>query len=209
MNHYRSIFFTVALLFFLSSHICHAQTAQEYNKMGEQKAANGDQKGAIADYKKAVELSPDYAPAYYNLAFTYQNLQDYKQAVEYYSKVIELDPKMYVAYYARAICEGELLNYKASLSDLNIYIEHKKPNNFLPYQFRGSAKRALGDFSGAIEDYTKAIALQPQALQSYVGRAISEFKLGHIEAGCKDMTFAGNEGYILAPNFLKMYNCKN
>jgi tetratricopeptide (TPR) repeat protein len=43
-------------------------------------------------YEKALELDPDYAPAYSGLAAYYHNAKDYPRATEYLEKFLELRP---------------------------------------------------------------------------------------------------------------------
>lgn len=46
---------------------------------------------AILNFKKAVEINPDYIDALYNLGWMYQFRGEKKQAIEYYQKVLEID----------------------------------------------------------------------------------------------------------------------
>jgi TPR repeat protein len=45
--------------------------------------------GALADYKKAVELKPDYGEAHYALAFMYA-MGDREKGVEHFKKAMAL-----------------------------------------------------------------------------------------------------------------------
>jgi len=47
---------------------------------------------ALEPLLKAVEIRPDFGVAYYNLAMTYLNLQEYKMAREIYRKLLNVDP---------------------------------------------------------------------------------------------------------------------
>ena len=58
-----------------------------------------DYDGAIAKYKKAIELDPKYALAYYNRGIAYSDLGQLERAIEDYDKAIELNPKYAAAYY--------------------------------------------------------------------------------------------------------------
>ena len=65
--------------------------------------ALGNDKGAIADYDKAIELDPQYALAYNNRGDSKVNLGNYKRAI---------------AYYNRGISKAALENYKEGDSRL-------------------------------------------------------------------------------------------
>ncbi|MFH2109258.1 MAG: tetratricopeptide repeat protein, partial [Patescibacteria group bacterium] len=50
------------------------------------------------EFKKAIELKPNYADAYHNLANTYQQLERFDEAVENYQKAIEFNPGLWQSY---------------------------------------------------------------------------------------------------------------
>ena len=52
-----------------------------------------DNKGAIEDYTKAIELKPDYAGAYYNRAISHKNLGDKNIAIADYQKAADIYQK--------------------------------------------------------------------------------------------------------------------
>jgi tetratricopeptide (TPR) repeat protein len=52
-----------------------------------------DYKGAIADFNKATEVSPNFATPYYNRAFLKIKLQDNRGAIVDFNKAIALNPK--------------------------------------------------------------------------------------------------------------------
>jgi len=53
---------TIGVLCFGLASYC--QTAEEFYKNGESKYRSKDYNGAIIEYKRAIELNPDYAYAY-------------------------------------------------------------------------------------------------------------------------------------------------
>ena len=85
-----------------------------------------NQVGAIADFTKAIELSPDYAEAYAARART---------------KLLKFDKWKYDA-------DGALADYTKAI-ELN-------PENWEYYGSRAYLKRLKGDVDGAIADFTKA-----------------------------------------------------
>jgi tetratricopeptide (TPR) repeat protein len=78
---------------------------------------------------------------------------------------IRLDPKNAQAFYNRGtlnlLC---LTNAVAALSDFDRAIAlHNDPNEEDLYQWRGNARMALGDYSGAIADYRRALQMGANA----------------------------------------------
>ena len=52
---------------------------------------NGRTEEAIANYKKAISLKPDYVQAYNNLGAIYKNNEEYANAVKMFTKAIEIN----------------------------------------------------------------------------------------------------------------------
>ena len=66
---------------------------------------------------------------------------------------------------------------------------------------RGVAKYDLKDYTGAIEDYNKAIQLNPNYAMAYQGRGTAKYMLDDKNGACTDWSKAGELGcfdaYIL------------
>jgi len=58
-----------------------AATAEQFHRWGVKEAENGNYKGAIANYQKAIKLDPELAPAYLGLAIIQFNF-DYRGAAQ-------------------------------------------------------------------------------------------------------------------------------
>lgn len=78
------------------------------NSRGYAKFEDGNYKSAIDDFKKVTTLTPEFAPAYNNVAGAYIELEDYKSALEYSNKAIEKDANLGAAYFNRAIANEML-----------------------------------------------------------------------------------------------------
>jgi tetratricopeptide (TPR) repeat protein len=72
---------------------------------GNMKYQQGDINGAIASYKKAIELNPSYFKAYNNLGILKATvMKNYKDALEDFTKAIEIKPDYDDAYLGRGTC---------------------------------------------------------------------------------------------------------
>ncbi|MCX8194741.1 MAG: tetratricopeptide repeat protein [Candidatus Micrarchaeota archaeon] len=58
---------------------------------------------------------------------------------------------------------------------------------FISYSNRGVAKFSLGDYIGAIEDFTKAIELNPNYAEAYYNRGLAKVKLKDYDSAFIDI----------------------
>ena len=93
------------------------EDAIAYFNRGLSKAKLQDYRGAIADYNKAIELTPDDVGAYNNRGIAKKNLQDYRGAIADYNKAIELEPNYSKAYYNRGNAKYELKDLDGACLD--------------------------------------------------------------------------------------------
>lgn len=98
---------------------------------------------------------------------------------------------------------NKLFRQATNTTDLNEKIElytkviELEPKNLDAYFYRGLAKNDLGDYSGAIVDYSKIIVLEPDA-DTYYNRGNARYSLKDFEGAQEDYQSA----YELDSNFL-------
>lgn len=146
--------------------------AKYYTNLGIDKTNSGDFTGALEALNASIEINPDWDLTYFSKAIVFHNLQRLEDAYENYSKAIELNPKMIDAYYNRAHVilldkenhtkETEL---KKALKDLQKAAE--LDNKFTDaYYYLAVVKMKLKDYKGAVEELDKAIAVEPDSVNS-------------------------------------------
>ncbi len=74
------------------------------------------------------------------------------------------------------------------------------------YLDSGNAKADLEDYKGAIQDYNKAIELNPDLAEAYYNRGVAKIFLGQKDDGCLDLSKAGELGHAEAYEAIKE-NC--
>ncbi len=88
----------------------------------------------------------------------------FSQADVKYTVAIALDPEYHEPWYNRGIARLNLKVYKEAIKDfdtaLTLYSDPKGIGDSL--NNRGIAKKKLGDMTGAIADYSKALEKNPQ-----------------------------------------------
>lgn len=67
-----------------------ARDAQDLFNLGALRSQDGDHKEALKYYEKAVELDPDHYDSLFNLALTYQQLEDARKARSTMQKCIKI-----------------------------------------------------------------------------------------------------------------------
>ena len=158
-------------------------------------------KAAIPDLDKAIALNPACAEAYYQRGIAQDYLNDKTGALADYNKAIALGLKNWYIY----SCRGDLRFDKdvpGAIADYDTAIKLDAGNAAL-YFIRAKMKRAIGNYSGALDDYNKGYSLLPSAdlylcraevkteMKNYAG-AIAEYDtaIAAYRSSGEDMTFS-------------------
>jgi Flp pilus assembly protein TadD len=161
-----------------------------HTNLGIALAAKGEVDGAIACYRKALEIDPRLAQAHYNLGSALQAKGDTDGAIRCYRKVLELDPRLAMAHYnlgsalqAKGGTDGAIRCYTKALE--------LDPRLAMAHYNLGIALAGKGDVDGAIRCYRRAIELQPEHAeahcnlgfhlqgQGHLAEALAELRRGH------------------------------
>ncbi|GEO05707.1 hypothetical protein AAE02nite_33710 [Adhaeribacter aerolatus] len=144
----------------------YTDSAHFYYRSGDLKVSLQNFKGAIEDYTKAIELDWDVADYYQYRAYASFEVKDYDNAVADYVEAIRLDSTK----------ENEL---RISLAE----VYFKKAIDSLEIGL-------YTDFDYAIEDYTKAIELNPSNAEYYYHRGLTRCDTKDYKGAAKDFTKA-------------------
>lgn len=173
-------------------------TAQDYFYQGEIKSGYFDAEGAIADYKKAIELDANYTEAYFKIGLIYYDKHNFEEAISYFDKAINIDNSHVNSYYLRARSKFELKQYNEAIEDYNNAFTNKKDTKV--YYGRGLAKYYADDYKGAISDFDMTIKYKFKASKkvdssdSYYFRALAKQRLGKEKEACEDLQKAKEFG---------------
>lgn len=149
---------------------------------------------AIEDFSRAIELTPDLAPAYMMRA-----VARYKQALaDRDSQPATSDSRESFAV-ANAKLRSEM---DKVLQDYDKLIE-LSPRMPFAYYNKGVMLAQSGDLTQALQNFNKTIELKPDMGEAYYNRGFVYLQLGQKEKGVSDLSKAGELGVVQSYNLLK------
>ncbi len=134
---------------------------------------------AVSDYTKAIEFNSLSADLHYKRGWVYFELESDRKAEIDFSKAIDLDRNYKNAYLDRSgvYCEqGKIALAKADEQKFaqfggKVNYPCKMPTSAAGWFRMGEKQAAVENESGAIESFTKAIAVDPKYIDAYKRRA--------------------------------------
>jgi len=136
------------------------EEAHEHNDQGVALFYAGSKEAAKIEFEKAIDLDPNLAEAYNNLALTLTELELNDQAVETFKKAYTINPNLFEAYSNLA-----LIHFRKG--DLDEAIEllkeaTKKPHsNSIAHLNLGNGLLQLGRHEDALRAWERAVKIDP------------------------------------------------
>jgi tetratricopeptide (TPR) repeat protein len=149
---------------------------QKYFKSGQSYFAQGKYGAATIQFGNAVLVDPRYAEAHYQLAQTYIKLQDWLHAYQELNRTLELQPENYQAHIDIAnllIADHEPGKAKEHI-DLLLQKDANEPQ---VHEAAANLLSAEADYSGAVLQMQKAIALGPGRWESYLNLGLLQMRI--------------------------------
>jgi tetratricopeptide (TPR) repeat protein len=131
--------------------------AAEHANKAVKLAQSGAYDEAIAEFTRAIQISPNDARIYTDRGRVYHRMNRFPEAMEDFSKAIELAPKDYAGYSERGAVQVSQNQMEAALADLNKALE-LKPGDIPTLRWRASAYRGLKQYDLAVQDYTAVLS---------------------------------------------------
>ncbi len=163
--------------------------AKSHYDLGQRLLAK-DSRGAIKAFSKAIELNKNYTEAYLYRGLAKFDIDEFKSAIEDFSQVIKLNPNSLTAYAYRASAWSGVDNSENSIKDWK-QATQIQPDDALSYNSLGNALSNSGkDKKAAVQEYDRAIALDPYLYRAYHNRAVMKYKLKDKKGAIEDLTQA-------------------
>jgi tetratricopeptide (TPR) repeat protein len=137
----------------------------------------------------------DSANDYFNNGYARHQSGDLKEAIKLYTKAIDADNRFVMAYQMRGAALQKMKKYQNAISDYSMVIAQGEPTfQAIGYFNRGVVKNMIGDYGGAIEDFTMAISIDKRMAAAFFHRAIARTKNGDLIGNNEDFRKAARMG---------------
>ena len=151
--------------------------------LGREQTVNGKQLEAIPFYKKALEIDPDFALAYTELAVVYRNTEQWKAAAEMTAKAYELrdtvseTERLRIIYYYHNFISGEM---DKATDTLELW-RNTYPNFVVSYVSLSDSYERLGQSEKAITFARQGLKLDPNYATIYMNLVESLVSVGRFD----------------------------
>jgi len=177
---------------------CTANNYMAHNSLGNALAARGKYTEAADQYRKAIELLPEFASAHYNLGLTQARRGRLDEAVAHYRNAVRLNNN-----HARA--HNNLADALLTIGLVDEAIEHARTAiriapDYPEYHFTlGNVWLIAEQYNGAVVEYQKALAAgSANAAECHVRLALAHLRLGQRERAAEHY----REALRIQPNVL-------
>jgi len=159
---------------------------------GNQKIKEKDFKGAVAEFKNALNVSPNDSLALNGIIRANTLLEDYKEAQRWITIALEAYPNNPEFLFRRGIIQNLNGYHDKAIEDFENALS-QKPNSSLKVQIllnKASAHFKLEQLAESLADYNKVLELDPRNFNAYNFRGLVNFRLGYFIDAVTDYTTA-------------------
>ncbi|RKQ43091.1 tetratricopeptide repeat protein [Roseivirga pacifica] len=147
---------------------------------------------AIVNFERAMAMDSSNVQYSTNYANALTEVNNYADAIEVYETIVLQDSTQHSAWADMAISKFEISMTEQAIHDISVAIK-LVPNAALYYDHRARMKEAIGDYLGAVEDFTSSLDLE-QDSNIYYERGLAKINLSNKFDACKDFKKAAEMG---------------
>ncbi len=149
----------------------HARAKELLEKFNLSSTSN-DHQATLTSLFELEKMLPDNPELQFNIASTYEKLEDPEKALEYYKKTTELKPDFYEAWLAIADIYGKRKAWTDAAAAMKKAVDLKATDPIVLFNYAVYAQNS-GDVASAETAYQKTLELDPK-------RAMAHYQLGLI-----------------------------
>ncbi|MDR0844312.1 MAG: tetratricopeptide repeat protein [Tannerella sp.] len=147
-----------------------------YDKEEEQRHKyQSEIRGRVQDRNVRIDLEPSFTLTFYEKSQDLQKSVYYDKTVDAFNARMALSWKLIITNNEAALTEEQIAIHFASINEYSSKIE-REPNNADYYFGRALDYMLVQDFTEAIQNFDKVIALDPSYLLAYFNRAVVRYK---------------------------------
>jgi len=159
---------------------------------------------ALLQYDAAIKANNRMTEAYSGKARALRGLQNFKEAMKVTEDALSMFPNEPELYYIRGLLNFQRGLFKSAVDDYDKVLSLNADwNTFEIYLNRGFANDALKNPNMALQDFTKAITVDPNNAGGYVARANTLYNMTKYQEAAEDY----KKAEVLSPdNSVITYN---
>jgi spermidine synthase len=157
-----------------------AETLSEYlSDEGQALEAAGDLDGAIARYLEAMEASPEDPrfAYYYGMA---ASKRDPNEAIRVLGEVVRADSKLREARIGLASALSQVGRHREARFQLGLLVD-QRPDDSAALRMRGDVSALEGDFAAAMQDFLRAVEVDPNDREARAKLAFTYAQTGRTD----------------------------
>jgi tetratricopeptide (TPR) repeat protein len=123
---------------------------------------------AVEHFKRAAELSPDFAEAYYRLGLAYNAVKQseeadkaFADAVKAYEKIVKQEPKNSDAFYFLGLSQQKLGKYDEAVKAFKEAVKHAPQENDDKYFELAAAHFKIAQYDESVKALRKTLEINP------------------------------------------------
>ena len=163
---------------------------------------------ALAQFKTALENSPDNSMVLHYIGRTYYDMGQKTLALSYYEDAARNNIDDSVSVLGIGQIYFEMGNKDKAMEYYNMSIEIG-PNFGLAYYNRGTLLGMQKQYEKALDDLNKSIQLDSTNSNAYLNRGLAHYYLKNLDLACRDWQKAADMGLKQAKDAVDMYCKKN
>jgi len=116
---------------------------------------------AAAAFRKAINLDPNNAMAWYNMSKVSQSFGDYTASLDFLNKAVGLVPSFNNAIFERALVRKKLGDIEGAIKDYSIIIDREGSSFLSAYFNRAICYKKIGQLTAALNDLEELLFHNP------------------------------------------------